>query len=84
MLVLLHWGMSAIAFRSDGFGKIVKGSNRTLVIDGQIQWEEMKSAHISEQDLHEAIRQSGHPPDVRKVKCAHLERDGGISVVYET
>lgn len=84
VLVLAHWSLCAIAFRSDGFGKIVKGSNRTLVIDGQIQWDEMKSAHISEQDLHEAIRQSGHPPDVRKVKCAHLERDGGISVVYET
>lgn len=84
VLVLAHWGMGAIAFRSNGFGKVVKGSNRTLVIDGQIQWDEMKSGHISEDDLREAIRQSGHPPDVRRVKSAHLERDGGISVLYET
>lgn len=84
MLVLAHWGICATAFRSHGFGKVVKGNNRTLVIDGEIQWDEMKSAHISEDALREAIRRSGHPPDVRKVKSAHLERDEGISVVYET
>lgn len=73
-------GACAIAFRSPGFGKVVKGNNRTLVIDGEIQWDEMKSAHISEDDLREAIRRSGHPSDVRKVKSAHLERDGALAL----
>ena len=81
VLILLHWVASAIAFRSQGFGTLVKGHDSTLVRDGEIQWEAMRKAHLTEHDLLEAIRNSGKQPDVREVASAHLERNGDISVI---
>ena len=81
VLILMHWLMSAVAFRSHGFGVLVKGDNRTLVRDGEIQWEAMKKGHITEHDLNEALRNQGKNPDLRQVKAAHLERNGEISII---
>src|SRR5918998_3673997 len=53
VLVLLHWLFAAIAFRSHGFGKLVKGNKRLLVLGGEIQWDAMKKAHVTTQDLEE-------------------------------
>jgi uncharacterized membrane protein YcaP (DUF421 family) len=82
-LVLLHWVSSAIAFRSQWFGTLVKGHDSLLVRDGEIQWEMMKKAHLTEHDLRESIRNSGEQPDVSRVASAHLERNGDISVVMK-
>lgn len=81
VLVLMHWMLSAIAFRSQGFGTLVKGHDSTLVRDGEIQWEAMRKAHLTEHDLRESIRNSGEQPDVSQVASAHLERNGDISVI---
>lgn len=51
VLVLLHWTLAAIAFRSHGFGKLVKGHDRVLIKDGELQWDEMKRSHVTEGDL---------------------------------
>ena len=80
-LVLLHWLLSALAFHSRRFGVLVKGHERTLIRDGEIQWDAMKGSHISEHDLHEALRINGKTSDLQEVKSAHLERNGDISVV---
>jgi uncharacterized membrane protein YcaP (DUF421 family) len=80
-LVLLHWAFAAVAFRSRGFGKLVKGHERLLVSDGQIQWDAMRKAHVTTHDLEEALRSKGEEPDVSRVKAAHLERNGDISVI---
>jgi uncharacterized membrane protein YcaP (DUF421 family) len=77
----LHWLLSAIAFRSKVFGTMVKGNDSTLVRDGEIQWEAMRKAHLTEHDLHEAMRNSGKQPEVQKVAAAHLERNGDVSVI---
>lgn len=81
VLVVLHWVFAAIAFRSHGFGTLVKGSNRLLVKEGEIQWDAMRRSHITTHDLHEALRSKGEEPDVRRMKEAHLERNGDISVI---
>ncbi len=81
VLVLVHWAFSAITFHSHRVGTLVKGHARTLVRDGELQWEEMQKAHISEHDLQEAMRSSGQSPDVREVESAHLERSGDISII---
>jgi uncharacterized membrane protein YcaP (DUF421 family) len=81
ILVLLHWITAAIAFRSHGFGQMVKGHNRLLVRNGEILWGEMKKGHVTESDLHEALRNQGKPADVKQVKEAHLERNGDISII---
>ena len=81
VLVLVHWLLAALAFRSHRFGTLVKGHDRALVRDGEILWDAMARTHISEHDLHEAMRNSGTSPDIRAVKAAHLERNGEISII---
>lgn len=82
VLVAVHWTFSAIAFRSREFGIFVKGRSYQLVQDGKIDWNKMRTCHISENDLKEAIRQHGHPDDIAKVNAAFLERNGSISIIY--
>jgi uncharacterized membrane protein YcaP (DUF421 family) len=60
---------------------MVKGQERLLIRNGQLQEDEMKKAHITEHDLQEALRISGKAPDVAQVESAHLERNGDISIV---
>ncbi|HLL76029.1 MAG TPA: YetF domain-containing protein [Pyrinomonadaceae bacterium] len=81
VLVLLHWVLAAIAFRSHGFGNLVKGRNQLLVRDGEPLRNEMRKTHITEHDLNEALRKQGKPADMSQVREAHLERDGKISIV---
>jgi uncharacterized membrane protein YcaP (DUF421 family) len=80
-LVLMHWILSFIAFHWSPFGNAVKGKKNLLIKDGEIQWEEMKSSHITEDDLSEALRNKGEEPDFKQVKSAHLERNGDISLI---
>jgi uncharacterized membrane protein YcaP (DUF421 family) len=81
VLVLLHWLFSAVAFRSQGFGRLVKGRNRLLVLGGEIQWDSMRKSHVTTHDLEEALRREGREPDVSRVREANLERNGGISLI---
>lgn len=83
-LVLLHWVLAAIAFRSHGFSKAVKGNERVLVRDGEVQGEAMRKAHLTENDLLEAIRVNGKQPDLGRVALAHLERNGDISIITKS
>jgi uncharacterized membrane protein YcaP (DUF421 family) len=81
VLVLLHWLFAAVAFRSQGFGRLVKGRNRLLVLGGEIQWNSMRKSHVTTHDLEEALRREGEEPDVSRVKEANLERNGDISLI---
>lgn len=81
VLVLLHWLFAAIAFRSQLFGKLVKGRNSLLVLGGEIQWNAMRKTHVTTHDLEEALRREGKQPDVSRVKEANLERNGDISLI---
>lgn len=83
VLVALHYGFAALAFHSEWFGDIVKGSPRTLVQDGHIQWDAMRRSHISEKDLLSGLRENGRTEDVRQVRLARLERSGNISVILK-
>jgi uncharacterized membrane protein YcaP (DUF421 family) len=80
-LVLFHWLLCAIAFRSHRFGNVLKGRPKLLVKHGEVQWRAMAQGQISEHDLQEALRIHGLSPDVSQIETAHLERNGDISIV---
>jgi uncharacterized membrane protein YcaP (DUF421 family) len=82
-LVITHMVLTAIAFRFHRFGILFKGSGDLLVEHGQIHWNMMKRYHITERDLQEAMRGRGMEPEIRKIKYAHLERNGDISIIPE-
>jgi uncharacterized membrane protein YcaP (DUF421 family) len=80
VLVGLHWAFASLAFRSDRFGNVVKGSTRVRVQEGRIDWEQMRRSHMSRDDLLGTLRAEG-VRDPAEVKEARLERSGEVSVV---
>lgn len=81
VLIGLHWMLGWLAYRSGGFGPLIKGSEVKLVDDGQILEDGMAETSTTLRDLDRAIRDSGKVPDVSQIKLAYLERDGSISVI---
>ncbi len=81
LLVGLHWLFSVAAFYSDRFGTMIKGSERRLVEDGEIHWDNMRKSHISKDDLLGALHINGKVTDVSEVRLACFERNGDISVI---
>ena len=81
VLVLVHWALAALSFHVPGVGTLVKGHERTLIRDGALQWDALRKAHITEHDVHEALRTKGHAADIDAVESAHLERSGEISII---
>ena len=81
MLVFLHWLLSVVTFHSDRLGTLFKGSPRTLVQDGRIDWSAMRRSHISENDLLASLRAGAQLEDVEEVAIARLERSGDISAI---
>lgn len=81
VLVSLHYLFANLSYNVGWFGDLVKGSGRTLVVDGSIQWKAMRKSHISERDLMGALRENGGVDDLNQVRLARLERSGNISVV---
>jgi uncharacterized membrane protein YcaP (DUF421 family) len=80
-LVALHWAFAWVAFRCGWFGTLVKGSSRTLVDDGRIQWDAMRRSAISHDDLLSALRKEGGVDSLDRVRSARLERSGSVSVL---
>ena len=81
VLVLMHWLMALIAFKSDNLGSLFKGNARQLMQDGEILWDTMAKTHISRKDLEGQIRAEANTEDLSSIKKAYLERSGQISVI---
>lgn len=81
VLVGMHWLFAVIAFRNDKFATLIKGNERVLIRDGEIQWSAMRKSHIGERDLLAALRSEAKLTDPSEVKEARLERNGDISVI---
>jgi uncharacterized membrane protein YcaP (DUF421 family) len=80
-LMFVHRLFAFIAYRSHAFGKLIKGTDVTLVRDGQIDWDAMKHKLVSKHDLEEDLRLDAKTEDVSKIKAARLERSGDISFI---
>jgi uncharacterized membrane protein YcaP (DUF421 family) len=80
LLIAIHWVISFITSSSPALGSMVKGHATPLIRKGRVDWKALKKAHMSSDDLAEDLRQSGID-SASKVKEAHLERSGKLSVI---
>lgn len=80
-VVGIHRLVSTIAFYSEPFEKLVKGSTRILIQDGQLDEETMRKTCMSQRDIELALRLREKIDDPSQIKLARLERSGEISVV---
>src|SRR4051812_35793658 len=80
-MMIVHRLFAFGAFKSHGFGKLIKGQPITLVRNGEIDWEKMKDGLISKYDLDEDLHLHAKAEDVSAIKIARLERSGDISFI---
>jgi uncharacterized membrane protein YcaP (DUF421 family) len=81
VLMIIHRIFAFVAYRSHAFGKVIKGTDVTLVRNGQIDWQAMKNSLVSRHDLEEDLRLDAKTEDFSKIKVARLERSGDISFI---
>ena len=83
-LVMLHKLLASFAFHTHfGLGTFIKGRPKTLVKEGELQWEAMKESSVTENDLREAVRSKGSTADLQDIQNAYLERSGKISIILK-
>jgi Predicted membrane protein len=81
VLVGLHALIARLAFRSDAFGNVVKGTSQTIVTNGKPDRQSMAHAMLSEKDLLEEARLNGKVMRLEDIQLATLERNGQVSIV---
>ena len=81
-LIMFHWLVSYATQSRPRLSFLVKGHDTILIRDGHIDRKALKSAHMSQDDLDEDLRQQG-VESARTVKEARLERSGKLSVIWK-
>ena len=80
VVVLLHRGLSFLAFHSHLVGKWLKGEPETVVENGEIERQVMARLHISDHDLLEDLRLKTGSDELNNVERARIERNGELSI----
>jgi len=80
VLILVHWLISYFTRNSKVLSDLVKGHDTVLVRGGKIDREALASAHMSDDDLAQDLREEGVDA-ATQVKTARLERSGKRSVI---
>jgi uncharacterized membrane protein YcaP (DUF421 family) len=83
VMVAVHWAVSLIARGSPLFSSLVKGHDTLLVKEGRVLRKNLQDAPMSEDDLHEDLRQQG-VSNPNQVSEARLERSGKLSVIKKS
>jgi uncharacterized membrane protein YcaP (DUF421 family) len=80
-LMIIHRVFAFAAYKSHGFGQLIKGKAITVVRNGEVDWQELKRALVSKHDFEEDLRLDGKTDDVATIQVARLERSGDISFI---
>jgi uncharacterized membrane protein YcaP (DUF421 family) len=80
VLIMMHWLISRVTSSSIFLSFLTKGRDTVLIRDGTIDKAALRGAHMSDDDLHEDLRQNG-VASAAEVKEARLERSGKLSVI---
>ena len=78
-LVLIHSAVGLLGMKSPGFRRMLNGSARILVLNGSIQYAELKRVCLPVSDLLEVVRANGIM-NISEVGTAVLETNGALSV----
>jgi uncharacterized membrane protein YcaP (DUF421 family) len=82
VIIAAHWVLSLLARDSRWLSSLIKGHPTPLILDGRVDRNALRAAHMSDDDLDEELRQQGFR-DPRVVTEARLERSGKLSVIKQ-
>jgi uncharacterized membrane protein YcaP (DUF421 family) len=79
-IIFWDFALDWLSYKSPGFQRLIEPPPLLLVKDGQLLRRNMRKELITEEDLMMQLREQGIS-EIFKVKEAHIESDGHISVV---
>lgn len=59
----------------------MKGTDRVIVRNGDVNWKAMRECMVSKHDLEEDLRLDAKTEDISKVRIARIERSGDVSFI---
>lgn len=78
-LIIMHSAASLLGMKSPRFRRLLNGTARVLILNGSIQYVELKRVCMTVSDLLEAVRANG-VMNIHEVGTAVLETNGALSV----
>jgi len=78
-LALMHRLLGYLSVRSEAFERLISGTERVLLRDGERDARQLRKALITEADLRESLRKSGLR-DAGGASLIVLERNGDLTV----
>jgi uncharacterized membrane protein YcaP (DUF421 family) len=81
VIILLHRVSAWVTFKSRFAGSLIKGRALQLIKDQEYVDQNLSKAHITKNDIEEALRTELNSTDISKIKEAWLERSGKISII---
>lgn len=81
VIVLVHRIIAYAAIKNPWLEGIVKGEQRILYKNGQLDWPNMKRSSVSERDLIESVRLQAGLSTLEEIEEAYIESSGEISIV---
>lgn len=82
-IMFVNFAISCINYVSKPFEKFIKGWEETLVLDGKIQWHEMRKNLVTKDELIEALHLQTNCDDLSRVHKAIFENSGRISFILK-
>ena len=70
VLVGMHWLFAGFSFHFQVIEKIIKGSSRVLIRDGEINYKNMQKSHLSKKDLESSFRSQAKLTEPSQVEIA--------------
>ena len=80
-MVLMTRLVSWLAIHNKAFGRLVKGTHRSLFKDGQINQHNLNKSLLSDHDLMEGIRKEANTATTKNIDEVFLECSGELSVI---
>ncbi|HVM69540.1 MAG TPA: YetF domain-containing protein [Gaiellaceae bacterium] len=82
VLLALQWAVAWTQTRSRAFGRLIRSEPTLLAHDGRLLHDRMRAERVNEQDVLQALRQSGHAR-LEEVRAVVLETNGSLSVLTD-
>jgi uncharacterized membrane protein YcaP (DUF421 family) len=81
VIILFHRLLAGLSCRFEAMDDLVKGKADLLIENGRVNKRAVRRNHLTEKDLLEELRLTGHIESAADVRRAFIERSGEVSVV---
>jgi uncharacterized membrane protein YcaP (DUF421 family) len=82
IIIGIRWLVNKRNYASKRFEELTEGKRSTLIIDGEMQWQEMKRVRVSKEQLIAHVR-AGGLTHLGFIKRMYMEANGGFSIMKE-